>query len=155
MRRQPDQKIELNKIMLPPGLSSGPSKRQKMEDKVDVVFQDLKEKHGSNFSTPQLCMWARMVSNDLHDDFEEPPNIPAFSSTPHQPSVSGAVSGAAIAITKAGICQECQEYTSTEYLAVESMLKLKYTSQILTDVEVNNTEPLASESILVQEFTNS
>ena len=84
--------------------SSGPSKRQKMEDEVDMVLKDLKEKHGSNFSTPQLRMWACMVSNDLHDDLEEPPNIPAFSSTPkrsRQPSVSGAISGAAIAITKA------------------------------------------------------
>lgn len=62
--------------------SGGPSKRQKMDDEVDVVFKDLKEKHGSNFSTPQLRMWAHMVSNNLHDDLKEPPNIPAFSPTP-------------------------------------------------------------------------
>ena len=36
--------------------SGGPSKRQKKEDKADVVFPNLKEKHGDDFSTPQLRM---------------------------------------------------------------------------------------------------
>ena len=84
--------------------SNNPSKRQKKEDDVDSVFKQLKEKHDTEFSTPQLRLWARMVTNNLYDDLEEPPKIPAFTSTPkrsHQPSVSSAINGAAIAITKA------------------------------------------------------
>ena len=84
---------------------NGPSsKRQKKEDDADAVFKELKEKHGSKFSTPQLRLWARMVANDIHDDLEEPPRIPAFCSTPkrsNQPHISSAISGAAIALTKA------------------------------------------------------
>ena len=84
--------------------SNNPSKRQKKEDDVDSVFKQLKEKHDTKFSTPQLRLWARMVTNNLYDDLEEPPKIPAFTSTPrrsHQPSVSSAINAAAIAITKA------------------------------------------------------
>lgn len=84
--------------------SGGTSKRQKKEEEVDSVFRNLKEKHGNNFSIPQLRMWARMVANDLHDDLDVPPNVPFFGSTPkrtRQPSVTNAISGAAVAITKA------------------------------------------------------
>ena len=84
--------------------SSGHSKRQKREEEVDTVFDQLKEKHGSKYNTPHLRLWARMIANSLHDDFEEPPNIPAFSSVskrPRQQSVTSAISGAAITLAKA------------------------------------------------------
>lgn len=133
--------------------SGGPSKRQKKEDEVDVVFQDLKEKHSGNFSTPQLRMWARMVANGLHDDIEEPPNVPAFCSTPkrsRQPSVSNAISGAAIAITKAlgGTPQEdrpsgCRAGVSPGK-AIELRMKnyeqLRYLQQLLEDGILSQAE---------------
>ena len=62
--------------------SSGHSKRQKREEEVDTVFDQLKEKHGSKYNTPHLRLWARMIANSLHDDFEEPP---AFSSVSKRP----------------------------------------------------------------------
>lgn len=83
--------------------SMGPSKRQKMED-VDLVFKELKEKHGNTFDTPRLRLWARMVTNKIHDDLDSPPNIPAFCSTPRrcqQQSLSSAITGAANALVKA------------------------------------------------------
>ena len=52
--------------------SGGPSKSQKKEEGVDSVFKELKEKHGSKFDTPHLRLLARMVANDMHDDFENP-----------------------------------------------------------------------------------
>ena len=61
--------------------SSGHSKRQKREE-VDTVFDQLKEKHGSKYNTPHLRLWARMIANSLHDDFEE---LPAFSSVSKRP----------------------------------------------------------------------
>lgn len=84
--------------------STAPSKRQKKEEEVDSIFKELKEKHGSKYDTPRLRLWARMVANDIHSDYEEPPKIPAFSSTPkrsRQQSVSSAFNGAAIAFAKA------------------------------------------------------
>ena len=118
-----------------------------MEDDLDVVF---KEKHGSNFSTPQLCMWARMVSNDLHDDFED---IPAFSSTPkrsRQPSVSGAISGAAVAITKAlggtpmedrsrGCCAGVSPGKAIE-LHIKNYEQLRYLQELLRVGILSETE---------------
>lgn len=66
-------------------LPTGSSKRHKKEEQVDLVFKELKEKHGSNFDTPRLRLWARMISNSLHDDLENPPTIPAFCGTPKRP----------------------------------------------------------------------
>ena len=40
----------------------------------------LQEKHGKDkqFTTPFLCLWARTISAGLHDDFDSPPDLPAF-----------------------------------------------------------------------------
>ena len=57
-----------------------------------------------NYDTPRLCLWARMVTTNLHDDLDNPPAIPAFTSTPRKsrsPSLSTVISGAATAVTKA------------------------------------------------------
>ena len=84
--------------------SAGPSKRQKREEEVDIVFQELKEKHSTKFDTPRLRLWARMIANKIHDDLDIPPNTPAFSSTPKRPrqqSRSSTISGAAPALVKA------------------------------------------------------
>ena len=80
-------------------LSTGTSKRQKKEEG-DDIFQDLKHKHGTNYNTPRLHLWAQMVANKLHDDLDTPPTIPAFTSTPHRPRsqlLSTVISGAATA----------------------------------------------------------
>ena len=78
--------------------STGSSKRQKKEEEVDSVFEELKEKHGAMFDTPRL---ARMIANDIHDDLERPPRIPAFGFTPKKPRQESVSSGAAIAFAKA------------------------------------------------------
>ena len=53
----------------------------------------------------QLRLWARTVISNLHEDLDNPPDIPAFcESTPkgsrQQQSLSDALSGAAVAIVK-------------------------------------------------------
>ena len=83
--------------------ATGSSKRQKKEE-VDPIFKELKEKHGNKFDTPRLRLWACMLANDIHDDFENPPSVPVFCSTPKRPwqeSISCALSGASIAFAKA------------------------------------------------------
>lgn len=52
-----------------------------MED----VHCELRRKHGDGYNTPKLCLWARMITTNLHDDLDTPPNIPAFGSTPKRP----------------------------------------------------------------------
>ena len=84
--------------------STGSSKRQKKEEEVDFVFQELREKHGTAYDTPRLRLWARMVNTNLHDDLDNPPAIPAFASIPRKsrsPSLSTVISGAATAVAKA------------------------------------------------------
>ena len=85
-------------------LSTGSSKRQKKEEEVDFVFQELREKHGTTYDIPRLRLWARMVTMNLHDDLDNPPAIPAFTSTPRKsrsPLLSTVISGAATAVAKA------------------------------------------------------
>ena len=60
---------------------SGVSKHQEKEEDMDENFRVLQEKHGKDkqFTTPLLRLWARTISAGLHDDFDSPPDLPAFS----------------------------------------------------------------------------
>lgn len=76
---------------------------QAKEEQIEQIFLDLKEKHVDKYDMPKLRLWARMISSQLHESFEEPPNIPAFSdSTPKKikQDFSSALSGAAVAFAK-------------------------------------------------------
>ena len=55
------------------------SKRADKENRIDMVFQQLKELHGEQFSGPQLRLWARMNVNNQHESLDSPPRIPIFS----------------------------------------------------------------------------
>ena len=65
----------------------------------------MREKHTTNYVTPRLRLWARMISSGLHEDYDNPPNIPAFSGNANKrafnDSLSDTVSGAAVAIIEA------------------------------------------------------
>ena len=72
------------------------------KEEADSVFKELREKHTTNYDTPRLRLWARMISSGLHDDYDNPPNIPAFSSKRAcKDSLSDTVSGASVAIVEA------------------------------------------------------
>ena len=79
--------------------------RQQKEEEADLVFKELREKHTTNYDTLRLRLWVRMISSGLHDDYDNPPNIPAFSGNanqrPRNDSLSDTVSGAAVAIVEA------------------------------------------------------
>ena len=73
---------------------------------MDDVYQDLRKRHGEMYSTPQLRLWARMVTANLHEDLDTPPSVPAFGNAPKRPrhqseSLSDTIGGAAVAIVKA------------------------------------------------------
>lgn len=60
--------------------------RQDKEDKVDCVYKELAAKHSSKYDSPRLCLLSQMITAGLHNDYDNPPNVPAFSgSTPKKP----------------------------------------------------------------------
>ena len=63
------------------------------------------EKHADSWDTPRLRLWARMICSGCHDDYDNAPCVPAFTSTvpkkPRKDNLSEALSGAAVAFAKA------------------------------------------------------
>lgn len=51
-------------------------RREEKEKELDEIFQDLKTRHGDSYSGPQLRLWARMISNGVYEDKDEPPRVP-------------------------------------------------------------------------------
>ena len=100
------------------------TKRQAKEDEVDDVFMQLKEKHGQKFDIPRLRLWARTICGNLHDDFENPPDLPAFrNETPKKAkheSLSDALTGAAVVFAHAfkGNTSHVQNPSETPVAAV-------------------------------------
>ena len=74
------------------------------EEKVESIFRELCKMHGKKFDTPKLRLWSRMICSGIHDDYDTPPDIPAFSGvTPKRPrkdSLSDALTGAAVAFAQ-------------------------------------------------------
>ena len=60
----------------------------------------LNEKHGNNYDIPRLMLWSRMICSNTHDDTDNIPNIPAFSSSAakklRKDSLVKAIEGAAV-----------------------------------------------------------
>ncbi len=54
------------------------SKRQEKTEQVDEVFEELKQNHSQNYSTPQLRLWARMIGTGIHD-MDDPPRVPMIT----------------------------------------------------------------------------
>ena len=74
------------------------------DDELEEIFLQLKDKHGSNYSGPQLRLWARMIIAKTHDSVEKPPNVPmitGLNSRQRTDSFSDAMSNAATAFAKA------------------------------------------------------
>ena len=79
-----------------------PSKRLSKEETVERLTNELHEKHGDQFSRPQLKLWTRMKLNNQHDNMEHPPQIPLFTGSivnkPKRESLSEALTSAATAV---------------------------------------------------------
>jgi hypothetical protein len=81
------------------------TKVDQREEELETIFQQLKEKHDTKFSGPQLRLWARMIVAKTHDDMDEPPKVPmitgAVPKTQPKESLTDAFVSAATAIAKA------------------------------------------------------
>ena len=53
-----------------------PSKRKIIEGDISETVSELKERHKSNYTMPQIRLWARMIASGNHDSFDDPPSIP-------------------------------------------------------------------------------
>ena len=76
--------------------STGTSCQEKEE--VDSVYKELHDRHRNKYD------WSRMITSGLLDDYDKPPDIPAFTGgTPKRPrrDMMDAISGAAIAFADA------------------------------------------------------
>ena len=81
------------------------TKRSEREEELEDVFQQLKRRHGDEYSGPQLRLWAHMFVANTHDDLDHPPKVPLIvghvKQQPHRESLSDAFSNAANAFAKA------------------------------------------------------
>lgn len=120
------------------------------------MYQDHKKRCGEKYSTPQLRLWARMVTANLHEDLDTPPSIPAFGNTPKRPrqgeSLSDAIGGVALVIVKAlkedTATKGCKSSMSTSTVSptksVELRMKnfeqLRYLQQLFEDGIITQEE---------------
>jgi hypothetical protein len=70
------------------------------------IFEELKEKHGTNYSNPQFRLWAHMIVSGTHEDLDDPPRVPMILGAPlpkrqKQESITAALVGAATAYARA------------------------------------------------------
>ena len=81
------------------------SKHKQTESDVTEIVSQLKEKHGSKYSLPQLRLWARMVISGNHESTDDPPRIPAIvgveSKKPQKESLADVIAGAAVSFANA------------------------------------------------------
>ena len=79
------------------------SHRKTKEDESESAFKTLHEKHSAKYDAPRLRLWSRMIAAGIHEDYDEPPDIPAFSKNKRarKETMSGCISDAAVAIVQA------------------------------------------------------
>ena len=68
-------------------------------------YNELSKKQKDNYTKPQLKLWARMIANDIYENYDEPPNVPMITGIPKPQkkgtAISEAIAGATSAIIKA------------------------------------------------------
>ena len=90
----------------PPCKRKAPCKRKIIEDDISETVSELKERHKSNYTMPQIRLWARMIASGNHDSFDDPPSIPTITgvapiSKRKRESSSTVVAGVASSIASA------------------------------------------------------
>ena len=156
------QSSEASRDRSPPRKKS--SRRDEKEKDVDDLFQDLKDRHGSEYSGPQLRLWARMVSNGVHEDLDNPPHVPMISGTAlkrqKQESLAEALTGAATAFAKVFNSPSSAQpsgVTPTVGLSpckaadlrMKHLEQLRYLQQLMEDNIISESEFLEQKQIII------
>jgi len=136
------------------------SKCQEKKDEVDTIFKELEQKHGDTYDVPKLRLWARMITSDLHDDYENLPNIPAFqgsvSKKYHQQSnFSDALSGAVVVFANALKIGNASTSVSTDKVPTSSTSSMSPTKAIELRMKISYLKQLFDDNILSEdEYTD-
>ena len=81
------------------------SKRAAIQEEVDEIYEQLRDKHTNRFTPIQLKLWANMLHVGTHKDYDLPPDVPMFGGgkkkTEKRSEVIDALSGIAEGITRA------------------------------------------------------
>ena len=144
------------------------SKRDEKEKEVDEVFKDLKDKHGCKYSGPQLRLWARMITNGLHESLDDPPQVPmitGINKRQKQDSLSEALTGAALAFAK--VITPPPSVSSRELpsssnstsinlspckaadLRMKHLEQLRYIQQLMEDRIISQSEFLEQKQVII------
>ncbi len=99
---------DLDDVEKPPPMKKkkeGGSRREDKEARVKKVHQELETKHEDKYTHYQLSLWARMLVNDVHHSYDDPPHNPLITGTsmpkPRKDTLVEAIAGVATAIAKA------------------------------------------------------
>ena len=129
------------------------SKLNEREDELESTFQQLKEKHGNNYSGPQLRLWARMIVAKTHSDMDEPPRVPMITGTVHKPqqkeSLADAFASAATAIAKVFTPPSCSDAASRSQMHCSPSKKVDLRMKNLE--QLHQLQQLLEDGILSQE----
>ena len=103
----PSRKRKSTSTKLEDGSSSSKLSRTEENEELLLIMDKLKDKHSSNYTDPQLRLWAKFIQSRRHESLDTPPNIPLITGstdtrkTSKKDSVGDVVAGAAAAIVNA------------------------------------------------------
>lgn len=132
---------------------------------LEAIFLKLKDKHGSNYSGPQLRLWARMIIAKTHDDIENPPKVPMITGVqkPKQrDSLTDAFTSAAVAIAKVfSPSSENGSSTTTSFspskqinLRLKNLEQLRQLQQLQEDGVLSQEEFHSQKKIVLSSLNN-
>ena len=135
------------------------SKRQGVEDEVESTYNQLAKKHGNSvYSGPQLRLWARMIQDGSHDDYDDPPRVPQITGVvPKQvkkESLSEALTGVAVAVTKALTSQPAvgnnTDHSSIANVRMKNLEQLKILQHLKEDSILSEDEFAEQKTIILE-----
>lgn len=146
------------------------SRRQEKENRVEEAFYVLCEKHKDKYTKPQMKLWARMIANDLHDEYDQPPNVPLITGVISKPQkkecVSEVIAGAAAAFIKAvqtpsTLVQETSTASTIDGgsrlspgkktdLRMKHLQQLRYLQQLYDDAILSDSEFMEQKRCIIE-----
>ena len=144
------------------------TRREEKEKNIDKAFEELSERH-NDYSKPQLKLWARMIVNEIHESYDQPPNVPLITgmipkqSKKNKESISEVIAGAATAFVKA-VCPHTPTATETVNesscvsispgktadVRMKNLQQLRYLQQLFHDNILTESEYLEQKNNILQ-----
>lgn len=121
--------------------------REDKENEVDTVLEELQEIHeDGQYDMPRLRLWSRMIATGIHNDYHNPPNIPALTGNSSKrarqaksDNLSEALSSAAVAVVDA---IKGKEPKDNVYGTTSSVSTKPLSPDMAVDIRMKNYEQL-------------